>query len=158
MKTCPKCKQTKSLEDFGVHNGRGSGRQVACKECRRIHVKKWRAENPDKQRLIGRKKRLSLYGLTISDYEKMLESQNGVCACCHAPCDSKNSLAVDHDHKTGAVRGLLCVRCNRAIGLVKENTQTLLNLVDYLQNGGNVKPKRTRSVNVVPCEVGIPGL
>ena len=55
-----------------------------------------------------------LYGITIADYEAMLEFQEGVCAICERPPRTLR-LAVDHDHKTGKVRGLLCNTCNQTL-------------------------------------------
>jgi hypothetical protein len=58
---------------------------------------------------------LRRYEITLDDYERMLEEQNGVCKICGNP-PLEHELAVDHDHETGYVRGLLCVPCN--VGLV----------------------------------------
>lgn len=60
------------------------------------------------------------YGLTLDDYNKMLAAQNGVCDICKNP-PKKEALAVDHCHKTGTIRALLCKACNRAIGNLFEN-------------------------------------
>jgi hypothetical protein len=61
----------------------------------------------------GRPRRAQL-GVTIADYDRMLEAQHGVCAICGNPPKTRR-LDVDHDHKTGRVRGLLCHRCNRTL-------------------------------------------
>lgn len=65
----------------------------------------------------------------------MLEEQHGVCAICGKPETKPNAkyLAVDHDHKTGEVRGLLCNNCNRALGLLQDNTEVLQNAINYLK-------------------------
>lgn len=55
------------------------------------------------------------YGITLEQYERMLEQQGGVCALCDQPCSTGQNLSVDHCHETGEVRGLLCRRCNTAI-------------------------------------------
>lgn len=92
-----------------------------------MYAKKWREKNPDamkkwrdqnRQKLVEaqRKRTLSAYGLTPEDYDKMLLSQNGVCAICGSePGGRWKRLFVDHDHVTGAVRGLLCHLCNTAL-------------------------------------------
>jgi len=74
------------------------------------------------------------YGLDFKDYEKMLESQNGVCAICSSPPPNnrKTRLAIDHCHKTGKVRGLLCDKCNRSIGLLKDDVSVLKSAIKYL--------------------------
>jgi len=74
------------------------------------------------------------YGLDFKDYEKMLELQNGVCAICSSPPPNnrKTRLAIDHCHKTGKVRGLLCDKCNRSIGLLKDDVSVLKSAIKYL--------------------------
>lgn len=61
------------------------------------------------------------YGITPEEYERLLQTQNGVCALCQTEKPAKNALPVDHDHVTGKVRGILCIPCNRALGYF-ENT------------------------------------
>ena len=70
------------------------------------------------------------YGITIEEYNKMLEKQAGVCAICHEEKDE--TLAVDHDHKTGKIRGLLCFHCNHVVGFAKDNIEILNNVIEYL--------------------------
>lgn len=72
------------------------------------------------------------YNLTQAEYNVMLEKQNGTCAICFSKCT--RALAVDHEHSTGRVRGLLCNNCNRGIGHLKENVDTLKCAIDYLEN------------------------
>ncbi len=63
------------------------------------------------------------YGITVEDFEHMLALQGGVCAICKCPekVEYKRTLSVDHDHITGKVRGLLCHRCNTALGKLEDN-------------------------------------
>jgi hypothetical protein len=73
------------------------------------------------------------YGITLVDYNKMFEEQGGCCAACgEYQSKFKRSLAVDHDHKTGKIRGLLCKNCNAALGNVRDNINTLDGLIKYL--------------------------
>lgn len=72
------------------------------------------------------------YGLTVEQYDHMLAEQGGVCALCSRP-PGVRLLAVDHDHDTGRVRGLLCVRCNTALGSLGDNEEGLLRAVAYLR-------------------------
>lgn len=64
------------------------------------------------------------YGITLADFERMLEAQGGRCKICDAPPPNKSlksrRLLVDHCHKTGKVRGLLCHKCNTAVGIVEQ--------------------------------------
>ena len=85
----------------------------------------------------GRRYHLAKYGLTESQYDRMLEEQNWVCAICHQLPKKNNVLFVDHCHRSQRVRKLLCHKCNALIGLAKESTQTLLNAAEYLK-GYNV--------------------
>jgi hypothetical protein len=72
------------------------------------------------------------FGITPERYEELLEAQGGVCAICQKPCSSGRRLAVDHDHEAGIVRGLLCRRCNTAIGLLGDDAVSLLRAAGYL--------------------------
>lgn len=74
------------------------------------------------------------YGISLDDYEKMFEKQNGVCAICGDPNMSERYkyLAVDHCHETGRIRGLLCDACNKALGGFKDSIDVLKSAVEYL--------------------------
>lgn len=79
------------------------------------------------------------YGITLEDYNKMLEDQNGVCSICkksetsiHEKTNKLRNLAVDHCHETGKVRGLLCSKCNRGLGYFKDNVMNLIKAAKYL--------------------------
>lgn len=71
------------------------------------------------------------YGFTKEQYEKMYQQQEGCCGCCHRPIVStfdsieKSKTHIDHEHKTGKVRGLLCLRCNHAVGWVEKHSGLL---------------------------------
>ena len=72
------------------------------------------------------------YGITFADYDAMLMKQDGRCAICRKPPKGRY-LHVDHDHETGAVRGLLCARCNTALGHINDDKNRLLGLIEYLE-------------------------
>ena len=69
--------------------------------------------------------------MTEADYATILHHQGGKCAGCRLP-PGRIRLAVDHCHKTGRIRGLLCWLCNRAIGVLRDNQATTMNLAQYL--------------------------
>lgn len=96
--------------------------------------KKWCLENPRLQR-NGFLKRL--YGITIDQWESMSLSQNHSCAICKKletliRKGSLCSLVVDHCHKSGKVRGLLCNKCNRVMGMLNDDVETLRRMIQYL--------------------------
>lgn len=108
------------------------------------HLKEYQNEykktNPDILRMSRRKDRLKrLYGLTLEDYLEKLRVQGGVCWICKKPETSKDrngnirALSVDHNHKTGETRNLLCDRCNRFIGMIEEEPELLLVFLEYLE-------------------------
>ena len=72
------------------------------------------------------------YGITLAQYNEMAQQQGHVCAICKEAETSNRNLAVDHDHSTGKVRGLLCVNCNSALGKLKESTTLLQSAINYL--------------------------
>jgi hypothetical protein len=94
---------------------------------------KRRIENPGHMKILDRKRNLARYGITEDRYEEMFNAQNGVCAICKGINRSGRRLSIDHDHKTGEVRGLLCSQCNSAIGLARESLDILRKAVIYLE-------------------------
>lgn len=95
--------------------------------------KRYRSKESVRSRIADRNRyRLLIrYGITIDTYESILLEQDGVCAICLMK--KEETLHVDHCHNTGKVRGLLCGSCNRALGLMKDNTDFLLKAIQYLQ-------------------------
>jgi hypothetical protein len=84
----------------------------------------------DRQSYLRRK-----YGITIAEYDRMFEEQGGVCAICGEPRPEERTLHVDHDHETGVIRGLLCFRCNNALGDLREEYELFQRAADYLDRG-----------------------
>jgi hypothetical protein len=87
--------------------------------------------NRNKTYAENRISRIRQYGIDVEDYERMLFEQDGVCYICKEP-PSKRALDIDHDHKTGKVRGLLCSNHNRALGLLGDDIILLLRATEYL--------------------------
>jgi hypothetical protein len=106
-----------------------------CRNCYQSWLRVNRRENF--HGAVGHDRKRSLknrYGLSVADYEAMLAAQGGVCAICGQPDSTGRRLSVDHDHNTGAVRGLLCSHCNRGIGHFKDSTTLLARAIEYLAN------------------------
>jgi hypothetical protein len=124
------------------------GRNKAFTERQRKSSKEWAKNNPEKVREthkeyrikhgleISRSKREwslnSKYGLTENEYNLILKKQKGKCIICGKK--QKKTLSVDHCHKTGWIRGLLCFRCNFGLGWFSDKIETFKKIVDYLNN------------------------
>ena len=74
------------------------------------------------------------YGISLKEYYQRLSSQNGLCAICGSSVsETRRRFHVDHDHKTGEIRGILCHRCNVALGMVQDNIKILSLMIKYLE-------------------------
>lgn len=109
-----------------------NGDEIRAKECARLQ--KWNSANPERRRELNRIAGLRRYGLTVADYERMKDEQGGGCAICKRDevASLFNRLYVDHDHVTGVVRGLLCYRCNAALGQFGDDLAGVSTVVRYL--------------------------
>lgn len=105
-------------------------------------AKEWRKNNPEKvrQRWQSRSYLTRLdhhlrgkFGITLADYNEMLEQQEGLCAICRQPPRGQRRLVVDHCHETGKVRQLLCHPCNSGMGLLQDNPELLAKAIQYLE-------------------------
>lgn len=97
-----------------------------------------RRKNPEHIRKVRSIQLFRAYGITIEEYDAMSEKQGHVCAICgNAETamirDTVKKLAVDHCHQSGKVRGLLCADCNRALGMFKDNIDSLEAAINYLK-------------------------
>ena len=129
------------------------GRTYDCLACIRLKRKAAHEKNPEIARRRNAKKRaiyqtpefkkkhrrhhyMKRYGITPEIYDEMLNQQKGVCAICGNGKKHKRQkyLHVDHNHKTGKVRGLLCIRCNTILGNSKDDVNILENAIKYLGN------------------------
>lgn len=139
LKHCGKCLQLKKLEKF--HNNTTAnldGKRSWCKICCKPH---------DNDVVRVRRNALRRYGLTEQDYEVLLKQQNYCCAVCADTQEEAGGhlLSVDHCHKTGVVRGLLCPRCNAGLGQFRDNPDFLKAAIKYLgrrKNGASRGSKR----------------
>lgn len=140
MKQCTVCKETKVLDEYYNYKASKDGKCYRCKSCDGVARAKWAEDNPERSRRSNRGRNLkSKYGISLEDYEEMFESQGKSCACCgitenYTTGSSREgwNFAVDHCHKTGNVRGLLCNQCNRAIGMLGDTVEGLQKAIDYL--------------------------
>jgi len=130
-RTCHKCGTEKSSDDFFKTS------PYKCKICHRIDKKAWVKNNPEKEKKLQQKyynlSKLRKFGISEEEYKLLKESQNHSCAICNTLEDPNKSLAIDHCHTTGKVRGLLCTACNLAIGGFKDNIDLLKSAIKYLE-------------------------
>jgi len=130
MKVCTKCKLEQPEDNFYQIKKTGK-RHGSCKTC----FKKQSKKSAEK---LGRRHRKNIelqwnYGISVEDYERMLDECDGKCVCgASKGRANKEALHVDHCHETGLIRGLLCHSCNRAIGLVND-PELLRKLADYIE-------------------------
>jgi len=132
-KQCKLCNKTRMLKYFPKSKFTHSGYYSYCYDCKRGINRQQDIKRYDKRKADSRRAYLwRTYGITLEDYNSMLFKQNGLCAICYQ--ESVNKLhAVDHDHSSGAVRGLLCHNCNRGLGMFKDNTDFLQSAIMYLK-------------------------
>lgn len=106
--------------------------RARCKRYRDTHPNRsnliWQRANPDRIKHYNLRK----FGITIDQYIELNKAQLGLCAICKKPENENKSLAVDHCHTTGKVRGLLCAKCNQGLGSFKDDTERLTNAIKYL--------------------------
>ena len=142
------CSTYREIKPYDAFSPRGelAGRLLyrsKCRPCSAAGVRRWAKETRAERTKVRHAHSLrSLYGITLADYERMLQEQGGVCAICrgaetsaHGQTGTPYRLSVDHDHETGRIRGLLCQNCNRAIGLLNDDPARLRAAVDYLESG-----------------------
>lgn len=145
IKICTKCNEEKEYTDFWKHITTSDGLRGDCKTCNALKNKQWRNDNKDKvlaykashldkARIHDRTKRFKKYGLTIDQYKDMLIQQGNACAICETTTPGRNNefFAVDHDHVTSKVRGLLCFSCNIVLGHFLDDTNRLNRAIQYL--------------------------
>lgn len=132
-KTCTKCSVLHNISEFRLKK---RWYENVCKPCQsklaNERNKNWRKLNPGKVKIYKRREALKQYLITLDQYNELNKAQQGLCRICGAE-DKTRSLAVDHDHKTNKVRGLLCNCCNRGLGYFYDNPNLLNNAVSYLK-------------------------
>jgi len=154
-KKCSLCRSEKDFSLFSNDKHSKDGKTSSCKECRRKKDKEYREKNKDKVRDRNKKnwrKRKEFYSsergiessrrshlkrkydMTLEEYNHILEKQENTCAICgnHETTKRNRFLTVDHCHETNKIRGLLCNNCNRTLGLLGENIETLKKMIEYL--------------------------
>jgi hypothetical protein len=125
MKKCLNCGEEKELNEFHKHAASKDGHQGNCKVCALSYRNTKGKEKQLKQR----------YGITIEEYNDLFLKQGGKCAICSKhQSEFKIALAVDHNHETKEIRGLLCFNCNMGIGRLQDSIELLKQAIVYLKS------------------------
>ena len=143
---CSDCKRNLPADNY-YWSKRGYRHSHACRACYQIKRRPYQInymatvrKDKAKSRYCPEKRSEQIvksYGLTLERYDEILALQGGGCAICHskeAKTKRNGRFCVDHDHKTGKVRGLLCAPCNRGIGLLQDSIGVLESATNYLKN------------------------
>jgi hypothetical protein len=169
-KCCTFCRKVKPLNDYHASINTADGRQARCRVCKLNDNRAWREANKGKVSQCKRnyavrnwaairkrqkeymstrkveaaeyRRRWNLskrYGITVDRFTEMLDSQGGACAVCGK---TQGRQVVDHDHVTGKVRGILCVRCNVSIGGLGDNAEGLMRAICYLEKANELDARR----------------
>lgn len=116
---CGRCRSIKESNLFHKRKSTEQGKNSVCIECDRD------------------KRLISVYGMDLKKYNALLEGQNGTCAICKGENKNDRNLAVDHCHKSGKIRGLLCENCNRALGLFEDDPIRMIEAIRYIERHRN---------------------
>lgn len=136
MKRCSKCKFPKDESEFCKDRSRPDGLNHRCNLCNTSHVQDIAARQKKQfgeKEYRRRRRKYELthyYGISTEDYANLVEKQGDKCAICGTKPEAY--LAIDHCHKTNRIRGLLCRKCNSAIGLFDDNPLRIQRALDYL--------------------------
>lgn len=134
-KACSECGIVKPFDAFSRDRHHFTGHKSACKACANKRFGIWRAKNLEKVRRTDRVKHyVRKYGISEELAEKLADDANGSCEICGV----ETKLVVDHCHKKGVVRGLICGHCNSALGYARENPNILLAIIDYIKRHSHV--------------------
>lgn len=122
---CSTCKQFRPIEDFPFDRSRNAPKRV-CLDC---HSAAQQAYIERNREAVNLRRRLAKRGITIEQFNQLLAEQDGRCAV----CGRERRLDIDHCHDTGAVRGLLCGPCNRALGFLDDNPALMRAAAEYIE-------------------------
>jgi Recombination endonuclease VII len=138
-KTCAQCKQEQPLSEFYT-NRRDKRLGSYCKTCTKRNSRQRYVGLSDAEKLlVAKKAKASKYGMTLTEFDAYVDAHDDFCDICGREEDTKRKavwtrgLTLDHCHATGKVRGMLCSRCNCAMGHVREDISVLEKMIQYLQ-------------------------
>ncbi len=141
-KECTKCKKKKALTEFRSRGGDQKHLLKSyCNKCLKEEHREWCKRNPERVKKHRANedtlhRRCVRRNIKVDEFFEALEKQSYTCKICYSAITIEHS-AIDHNHHTGEFRGVLCKTCNRALGLFKDNPETLENAAVYLRNEGH---------------------
>lgn len=157
MKMCSKCEVSKPVTEFTKNGNHGDGYYPWCKKCKNAASKAIKDKDREKYKASRKaeyeRRRDKVrdwqlrkdFGITLAEYNEILHKQNNVCAICEKVSFTRNgkltSLHVDHCHKTGKNRALLCNQCNNGLGRFMDNVENLRKAADYIEKYQNQEIK-----------------
>lgn len=131
-KWCPRCEQTLPAASFHISGSVQPELSAYCQDCTRKYMR----DRYHRIKHDGSYHRAHLrrtYNISEDEYNRLLESQHGVCAICCGIPSGRRPLVVDHDHRTGTVRGLLCSPCNTGLGSFRDSRIIMRTAMAYLE-------------------------
>ena len=112
------------------HNERPNVADGLCQTC---YSRRWRALNPDKDAEHRQRARARFHGIELEDFTAMLVAQGRSCALCGKYLKNRRDRHIDHDHRTGRIRGVLCFTCNKGLGMLGDDEAGLKRAIEYLR-------------------------
>lgn len=154
-RVCNACGIEKDIDEFYNDKSRIGGKSYTCKKCKNSHSKTYQSrltqDDYDNGVLNNAKRRaryyakykdtsiknyglIRKYGIDIDKFNEMLEETNGVCQICG---NDMKKVVIDHNHRTGKVRGIICGHCNSLLGFAKDDIKTLEMCIKYLEKNND---------------------
>lgn len=131
-KVCKICNFEKNIDEFHLWGSRRPWKRLnVCKECRNKQV-----SDSQTTPFAYLKRTLRRYNLSLEDYRRIVDNQEGLCAICKTSLYEEARVCVDHCHSTSSVRGLLCYKCNLGLGHFNDDVTILSNAISYLKKAG----------------------
>lgn len=129
-RVCNTCDSEKLLTEFTKSSRSAGGYSRRCRACSNSYTAKWARANPSKVKISKRK---TVVRAKYGDVGMELHHKLASGAVCEACGERRNRMAIDHNHTTGQIRGILCSNCNTALGLLGEDFSRFTSLMEYLK-------------------------